>query len=240
MLPGAGGTLATFMAYAVEKKVSRHPERFGTGAVEGLAAPEAANNAAAGGSMVPLLALGIPGPQPPRLCSQRSNSMVCNRGRCCSPNSQNLVWALIASLYVANVLLVALNLPLAGLWAKLLRVPPGLLYGAVVMFSVLGAFSLKGSIGDVVIIWVLGALAFVLRRFSVPVAAGTPGSRTGPTAGAGIPPGNDRIRRGPDDFCYPADLGHTACNRFCLAGRIIPFSRRGLLQARSGLVAEDD
>ena len=170
VLPGSGGTLATFMAYGVEKRISRSPERFGKGALEGLAAPEAANNAAAGGSMVPLLALGIPGSATTAVMLAAFQLYGLQPGPLLFTNNQGLVWALIASLYVANVLLVVLNLPLVGLWARLLSIPSGLLYGAVVMFSALGAFSLKGSIGDVLIIWVLGALAFVLRRFSVPVA----------------------------------------------------------------------
>lgn len=170
ILPGSGGTLATFMAYGVEKRVSREPDKFGTGVVEGVAAPEAANNAAAGGSMVPLLALGIPGSATTAVMLAAFQLYGLQPGPLLFSNNQNLVWALIASLYLANVLLVVLNLPLVGLWARLLRIPPGLLYGAVVVFSALGAFSLKGSIGDVIIIWVLGVVAFCLRKFSIPVA----------------------------------------------------------------------
>ncbi len=240
VLPGAGGTLATFMAYAVEKKVSRHPERFGTGVLEGLAAPESANNAAAGGSMVPLLALGIPGSATTAVMLAAFQLYGLQPGPLLFTNSQNLVWALIASLYVANVLLVALNLPLAGLWAKLLRVPPGLLYGAVVMFSVLGAFSLKGSIGDVAIIWVLGALAFVLRRFSVPVAPVLLGLVLGPLL-------EQEFRRamtvsGGDLMTFvtrPISATLLAIAFASLTGSFL-FSRKGLLQTRSGLVATDD
>lgn len=170
VLPGSGGTLATFMAYGVEKRVSRHPEKFGTGVVEGVAAPEAANNAAAGGSMVPLLALGIPGSATTAVMLAAFQLYGLQPGPLLFNNNPDLVWALIASLYVANVLLVILNLPLVGLWARLLRIPPGLLYGAVIMFSALGAFSLKGSIADVFLIWVLGVIAFCLRKFSIPVA----------------------------------------------------------------------
>ena len=170
VLPGSGGTLATFMAYGVEKRISREPERFGKGALEGVAAPEAANNAAAGGSMVPLLALGIPGSATTAVMLAAFQLYGLQPGPLLFTHNENLVWVLIASLYVANILLVALNLPLVGMWARLLRIPPGLLYGAVVVFSALGAFSLKGSLSDVIIIWVLGVLAFVLRRFAIPVA----------------------------------------------------------------------
>lgn len=170
VLPGSGGTLATFMAYGVEKRISSTPERFGKGALEGVAAPEAANNAAAGGSMVPLLALGIPGSATTAVMLAAFQLYGLQPGPLLFTHNENLVWALIASLYVANVLLVCLNLPLVGMWARLLRVPPGLLYGTVVIFSALGAFSLKGSLSDVIAIWVLGVLAFVLRRFTIPVA----------------------------------------------------------------------
>ncbi len=170
VLPGSGGTLATFMAYGIEKKVSRHPDAFGKGAIEGVAAPEAANNAAAGGSMVPLLALGIPGSATTAVMLAAFQLYGLQPGPLLFSNNQELVWALIASLYIANVLLVVLNLPLVGMWARLLRIPSGLLYSAVFVFSVLGAYSLKGSIADVFIIWLLGVIAFCLRRFSIPVA----------------------------------------------------------------------
>ena len=170
VLPGSGGTLATFMAYGIEKRISKDPDSFGTGVIEGVAAPEAANNAAAGGSMVPLLALGIPGSATTAVMLAAFQLYGLQPGPLLFNNNADLVWALIASLYLANVLLVILNLPLVGLWARLLRIPPGLLYGAVIVFSTLGAFSLKGSTADVLIIWVLGVMAFCLRKFSIPVA----------------------------------------------------------------------
>ena len=170
ILPGSGGTLATFMAYSIEKRISKHPEKFGTGVVEGVAAPEAANNAAAGGSMVPLLALGIPGSATTAVMLVAFQIYGLQPGPLLFQNSGDLVWGLIASLYVANVLLVVLNLPLVGIWSKLLQIPQGILYSSVLVFSTLGAYSLKGSIGDVVIVYVLGVMAFALRRFGFPVA----------------------------------------------------------------------
>ena len=170
VLPGSGGTLATFMAYGIEKRISKHPEKFGTGIVEGVAAPEAANNAAAGGSMVPLLALGIPGSATTAVMLVAFQMYGLQPGPLLFENNPDLVWGLIASLYIANVLLVVINLPLVGIWVKLLQIPPGILYSAVLIFSTLGAYSLKGSIGDVVIVFFLGILAFTLRRFGFPVA----------------------------------------------------------------------
>ena len=170
ILPGSGGTIAAFMAYGVEKKCSKHPEKFGHGVVEGVAAPESANNAAAGGSMVPLLALGIPGSATTAVMLVAFQMYGLQPGPLLFQNSGDLVWGLIASLYIANILLVVINVPIVGLWAKLLKVPQGLLYSSVIVFSILGAYSLKGSISDTIIVFALGILAFALRRFQFPVA----------------------------------------------------------------------
>ena len=158
------------MAYGVEKRMSRHPERFGQGVVEGVAAPEAANNASAGGSMVPLLALGIPGSATTAVMLAAFQLYGLQPGPLLFQNDADLVWTLIASLYIANILLVVINLPFVGVWAQLLRAPRSLLYGCILVFSSLGAYSLQGSIGDVFIAWGLGVLAYLLRRFGFPVA----------------------------------------------------------------------
>ena len=170
ILPGSGGTIAAFMAYGVEKRLSKQPEAFGKGAVEGIAAPEASNNAAAGGSMVPLLALGIPGSATTAVMLVAFQMYGLQPGPLLFQNSGNLVWGLIASLYIANLLLLVINVPLVGMWSRLLSVPSGLLYSSVIVFSILGAYSLKGSLSDVVIILVLGLLAFAMRRFDFPIA----------------------------------------------------------------------
>ncbi len=170
VLPGAGGTMAALIGYGVEKNLSKTPEKFGTGVVEGVAAPEASNNAAAGGSLVPLLALGIPGSATTAVMLVAFQIYGLQPGPLLFEKSPELVWGLIASLYISNLLLVGINLPLVGLWAKLLKTPQGLLYSAVLVFSTLGAYSLKGSIGDVIIVYVLGVLAFVLRKFQFPIA----------------------------------------------------------------------
>ncbi|MGV0034813.1 MAG: tripartite tricarboxylate transporter permease [Candidatus Azotimanducaceae bacterium WSBS_2022_MAG_OTU7] len=180
ILPGSGGTLASFLSYGVEKRFSKHPEKFGTGVVEGVAAPEASNNAAAGGSMVPLLALGIPGSATTAVMLVAFQMYGLQPGPLLFENSGDLVWALIASLYITNVLLVVLNLPLVGLWAKLLELPPALIYSSVLVFSTLGAYTVKGSIGDVAIVFVLGLVAVMLRRFQFPVAPVLLGILLGP------------------------------------------------------------
>lgn len=170
LLPGTGATFATFMAYGVERRFAKNPEEFGKGAIEGLAGPEAANNAAAGASMVPLLALGIPGSATTAIMLVAFQLYGLQPGPTLLENNKELVWGLIASLYVANVLLVVLNLPLVGLWVQLLRIPKGLLTAIILVFSTVGAYSLQGSLGDVVIVWLLGIAAFLLRRYGFPIA----------------------------------------------------------------------
>ncbi|NBU79629.1 MAG: tripartite tricarboxylate transporter permease [Sphingomonadaceae bacterium] len=170
LLPGTGATFATFMSYGVERRFAKNPQEFGKGAIEGLAGPEAANNAAAGASMVPLLALGIPGSATTAIMLVAFQLYGLQPGPTLLENNKELVWGLIASLYVANVLLVVLNLPLVGLWVQLLRIPKGLLTAIILVFSTVGAFSLQGSLGDVVIVWLLGVAAFLLRRYGFPIA----------------------------------------------------------------------
>jgi putative tricarboxylic transport membrane protein len=169
-LPGSGATLASFLSYGVEKRFSKNPQEFGKGAIEGLAGPEAANNAAAGGGMVPLLALGIPGSSTTAVMLVAFQLYGLQPGPSLVANNPELVWGLIASLYIANVLLVILNLPLVGLWVQLLKTPRGLLTGSILVFASLGAYSLQGSLSDVFMAVILGVFAFVLRRFGFPVA----------------------------------------------------------------------
>lgn len=170
LLPGAGATFATFMAYGVERRFAKNPKEFGKGAIEGLAGPEAANNASAGGSMIPLLALGIPGSGTTAIMLVAFQLYGLQPGPTLLENNKDLVWGLIASLYVANVLLVVINLPLVGLWVQLLRIPRGLLTSIILVFSTVGAYSLQGSLGDVVVVWALGLGAFLLRRYGFPIA----------------------------------------------------------------------
>jgi putative tricarboxylic transport membrane protein len=169
VLPGAGGTLASFLSYGVERSVSKHPEEFGHGAIEGVAGPEAANNGSAAGAMVPLLSLGLPGSGTTAVMLAAFQLYGLTPGPLLFEQKPDLVWGLIASLYIGNVLLLILNLPLVGLWVKLLNVPQPTLAGVVVTFATLGAYALNGSIGDVVLAFLLGGLAFVLRSLAFPL-----------------------------------------------------------------------
>ena len=170
VLPGAGATVASFLAYDTERRCSRRPEEFGDGAIEGVAGPEAANNASAGGSLVPLLALGIPGSGTTAVMLAAFQMYGLQPGPLLFTRDATLVWALIASLYVSNFLLLVLNLPLVRVWVQLLRVPRPLLFAAVLAFATLGVYSLDGSLVDVGAIYVLGLAACVLRGHGVPPA----------------------------------------------------------------------
>ncbi len=170
VLPGAGATVASFLSYAAERRAAGRPERFGRGAIEGVAGPEAANNASAGGSLVPLLALGVPGSGTTAVMLAAFQLYGLQPGPLLFTQDSTLVWGLIASLYVSNALLLVLNLPLIGLWVRLLRVPRPLLFAAVLAFSTLGVYTLNNNLFDVAVAYGLGVLAVVLRRHAVPLA----------------------------------------------------------------------
>jgi len=170
LIPGIGAIIPTFMAYVVEKKVSKHPEKFGTGVIEGVASPETANNSYANGAMVPLLTLGIPGS--PTLAVIMGAFIIhgLTPGPFLFKERPDLVWGLIASFYVGNVILLVLNLPLVGLWAKLLELRYQYLYPGILLFCILGAYSLNQSIFDVGVMAVFGILGYIFRKIDWPLA----------------------------------------------------------------------
>ena len=170
VLPGAGATLASIIAYLVEKRVSRHPERFGTGVIEGVAAPETANNAASGGAMVPLLTLGVPGSGTTAVMLGALMLWGLRPGPLLFEKNPDLVWGLIASMYIGNVLLLILNLPLIGLWVRLLLVPPRILMPLILLFCFTGTYAVSANPFDLWVMVIFGVLGFVLQRFGYPVA----------------------------------------------------------------------
>jgi putative tricarboxylic transport membrane protein len=181
-IPAGGAEIPTFLSYATEKKLSRHPEEFGHGAIEGVAGPEAANNAASTGVLVPLLTLGIPTSATAAILLAAFQNYGIQPGPLLFQTQADLVWGLIASLYVGNVLLLVLNLPLVGLWVKVLTIPKPLLYGGILIFATLGAYSLHQSVVDLATLLVFGLLGFVMRRFGFPVAPAVIGLILGPLA----------------------------------------------------------
>jgi putative tricarboxylic transport membrane protein len=181
-MPAGGGEIPTFLSYVIEKTLSRKPEEFGHGAIEGVAGPEAANNAAAGGVLVPLLTLGLPTSATAAIMLAAFQQYGLQPGPLLFANSSDLVWGLIASLYIGNVMLLVLNLPLVGLWVRLLSIPKPWLYGGILVFATLGTFSLHNSVVDLMILYAVGAVGFLMRRFDFPLAPAIIGLILGPLA----------------------------------------------------------
>ena len=168
-LPAGGAEVPTFMSYLTEKKLSKHPEEFGKGAIEGVAGPEAANNASAAGTLLPLLTLGLPTTATAAIMLSALTSYGIQPGPLLLDNEPGLVWALLASLVIANTLLLVINLPLAPLWAKLLRIPRPQLYAGILFFACLGAYSVNFQAFDLALLLVFGVLGLAMRRFGIPV-----------------------------------------------------------------------
>jgi putative tricarboxylic transport membrane protein len=181
-LPAGGTELPTFLSYRVEKGLSDKPEEFGKGAIEGVAGPEAANNSAVAGVLVPLLTFGLPTSATAAIMLAAFQQYGIQPGPLLFSSNANLVWGMIASLLIGNVMLLVLNLPMAGLWVRLLYIPQPWLYGGIVLFAVLGVYGINHSVVDVAILVVVGLLGFVLRRFDYPVAPVVIGLILGPMA----------------------------------------------------------
>jgi TctA family transporter len=164
LLPGAGAVIASFGAYALEKKISRHPEKFGTGAIEGVAAPEAANNAAAQCSFIPTLTLGIPGTPSMALMLGALMIQGITPGPGVLTSRPTLFWGLVASMWIGNLLLVILNLPLIGLWVAMLRIPYRWLYPLILVFSCIGIYTVNDSTVDVYLMVLFGVLGYVFVK----------------------------------------------------------------------------
>jgi putative tricarboxylic transport membrane protein len=181
-IPAGGSEIPTFLSYATEKKLSKHPEEFGKGAIEGVAGPEAANNAAATGVLVPLLTLGIPTSATAAILLGAFQNYGLQPGPLLFQSQTDLVWGLIASLYIGNIILLILNLPLIGIWVKVLTIPKDLLYAGILVFATLGAYSLHQSWVDLLTLYVFGLLGFAMRRWDIPVGPAVIGLILGPLA----------------------------------------------------------
>ena len=179
-LPAGGADIPTFISYNVEKRLSKHPDEFGHGAIEGVAGPEAANNAAFSGVLVPLLTLGLPTSATAAILLVAFQIYNLQPGPLLFSTSGDLVWALIASLYIGNVMLLALNLPLIRVWIKILSIPKAVLYTGILVFATLGVYSLASSVIDVLIMYIIGVLGFFMRRFDFPVGPVVLGVILGP------------------------------------------------------------
>ncbi len=165
LLPGVGALVPTFISYAVEKRISKNPEKFGAGAIAGVAGPEAANNAGAGGSFIPLLTLGIP----PSAIMALLMSALMIKGVQIGPllikDHPDVFWGLVASMYVGNAMLLVLNLPLIGLWVKVLKIPYRVLFPLIILFTLIGSYSISGNKYDIFIMLMMGGLGYLMRKF---------------------------------------------------------------------------
>jgi putative tricarboxylic transport membrane protein len=165
ILPGAGSILASFVSYALEKRCSRTPEKFGTGMIEGVAGPESANNSAVSGGFIPLFTLGIPSNAIMALLLGAMLIHGLQPGPMLLSEHPDIFWGVVASMYVGNVMLLALNLPLIGLWIQVLRVPYRILFPLILVFCLIGAYSLNNSTVDVLIMILFGVVGYLMRKF---------------------------------------------------------------------------
>jgi putative tricarboxylic transport membrane protein len=170
VLPGAGSTIASFISYGIEKAVSRRPEQFGQGVVEGVAAPEGANNAETGGALIPMLTLGIPGSSTTAVLLAALVLWGFKPGPLFIPENPALFWGLVASMYIGNLMLLVLNMPLVPVFAQVLRTPAYLLYPLIIGIAVIGVYSTSGSVFDVWLLAGFGLLGYLMRKLDYPSA----------------------------------------------------------------------
>jgi putative tricarboxylic transport membrane protein len=180
VLPCGGAEIPTFLSYMIEKRVSRRPEEFGHGAIEGVAGPEAANNASTAGVLVPLLTLGLPSSATAAVLLSAFQQYGLQPGPLLFSARPDLVWTLIASLYIGNVMLLLLNLPLARVWARIMLVPRSLLFAGILLLASLGTYSLNRSLLDLGLLYGVGVIGYAMRLYVIPLAPAVLGLILGP------------------------------------------------------------
>jgi putative tricarboxylic transport membrane protein len=165
ILPGGGAVIASFVSYAVEKRFSKTPEKFGTGMIAGVAGPESANNSAAGGAFIPMLTLGIPANPVMAILLGALIIHGIQPGPFLIKEQPQLFWGVVTSMYIGNIMLLILNLPLIGLWVRALRIPYSILFPLILLFCLIGSYSLKNNIGDVFVMIIFGFLGYLMRKY---------------------------------------------------------------------------
>src|SRR5712691_1177702 len=181
-MPAGGAEIPTFLSYYVEKKLSSKPQEFGKGAIEGVAGPEAANNASAAGVLVPMLTLGLPTSATAAIMLSAFQSYGINPGPLLLESQPQLVWGLIASLFIGNVMLLVLNLPMIAIWVKLLQIPAPLLYAGILVFATIGTYGITQSPIDLILLYLVGGIGYLMRRYDFPTAPVIIGMILGPLA----------------------------------------------------------
>jgi putative tricarboxylic transport membrane protein len=165
ILPGGGAIISSFISYALEKRLSKHPERFGKGAIEGVAGPEAANNAATGGAFIPLMTLGIP---PNVVMAMLLGAFMIHGvtpGPLMMKQNPGLFWGIITSMYIGNGMLLVLNLPLIGMWVQILKIPYKILFPLILLFCLIGVYSVSNSVFDIYVMLIFGILGYLMNKF---------------------------------------------------------------------------
>jgi putative tricarboxylic transport membrane protein len=181
-MPAGGAEIPTFLSYYTERKLTSRPEEFGKGAIEGVAGPEAANNASAAGVLVPMLTLGLPTSATSAIMLSAFQSYGINPGPLLLESQPQLVWGLIASLFIGNVMLLVLNLPMIAIWVKLLQIPAPLLYAGILVFATIGTYGITQSWVDLVLLYGIGMVGYLMRRYDFPTAPVIIGMILGPLA----------------------------------------------------------
>jgi putative tricarboxylic transport membrane protein len=170
ILPGGGAVISSFLSYAVEKKVSKHPEKFGNGAIEGVAGPESANNSATAGAFIPLLTMGIPSNPVTAILLGAMIVFGMQPGPLLLKQHPDLFWGTIMSMYVGNCMLLVLNLPLIRIWVKVLKVPYSILFPLILLFCLIGAYSVNNSVTEMLIMIVFGIIGYIFKKFEYEAA----------------------------------------------------------------------
>src|SRR5690606_21676147 len=181
-IPAGGAEMSTFMSYVTERRLSRRRDEFGTGAIEGVAGPEAAASASSAGTLATMLTLGLPTTAIAAVMLAAFQQFGIQPGPLLFENEPDLVWTLIASMFLGLVLLLVLNLPLAPVWAKLLRIPRPYLYAGILFFASVGAYAVSNSVFDLVLLFVIGVIGFAMRRYGLPILPAIIGVILGPAA----------------------------------------------------------
>jgi putative tricarboxylic transport membrane protein len=170
ILPGGGAVISSFVSYGLEKKLSAQPEQFGTGVIAGVAGPEAANNAAAGGAFIPLLTLGIPANAVMAMLLGALTIYGMQPGPMLIKEHPDLFWGVVTSMYIGNIMLLVLNLPLIGIWVKILKIPYEYLFPLILLFCLIGAFSLNNSVGEIGLMLFFGGIGYLMKKFDYEAA----------------------------------------------------------------------
>jgi putative tricarboxylic transport membrane protein len=181
-IPAGGAEIPTFLSYATEKRLSKHRDEFGSGAIEGVAGPESTASASASGTLVTMLTLGLPTTATAAVMLAAFQQYGIQPGPLLFERESALVWGLIASLFIGTVFLLVLNLPMAPVWSKLLRIPRPYLYAGILFFASVGAYAVSGQVIDLIVLFVIGALGFAMRRYGLPVLPAILGVILGPAA----------------------------------------------------------